>query len=226
MSSAAASLQTLVAVRAGDLLTQLRAEAGLDAEGALDRTAFAAVFAGAGRRLGTAPLGAGAEISDDDGDRWSIAGWGLDEAGRALLLLTAIACVPTDDQVEWVEECYREGALRERQAILRTLAALPMPGRFLGIALDASRVSIQPIFEAIACDNPYPARYFPDSSFNQLALKAVFTELPLARIVDLEQRLTPELARMADDYASERRAAGRSVPADLIHLTKPKPRAS
>jgi hypothetical protein len=31
----------------------------------------------------------------------------------------------------------------------------------------------------------------------------------------LRERLNPELARMASDFAAERRAAGRSVPADL-----------
>jgi hypothetical protein len=41
--------------------------------------------------------------------------------------------------------------------------------------------------------------------------------VPVSRILGLERRKTPELRRMAADYASERRAAGRPVPAD-IHL--------
>ena len=68
---------------------------------------------------------------------------------------------------------------------------------------------------AIACENPFPAAYFPETSFNHMVLKAVFTEVALARILGLATRRSPELARMATDYASERTAAGRSVPADL-----------
>jgi len=48
-----------------------------------------------------------------------------------------------------------------------------------------------------------------------MVLKALFNDVALARIVGLKGRLNPEMARMASDYAAERRAAGRSVPADI-----------
>ena len=53
-----------------------------------------------------------------------------------------------------------------------------------------------------------------------MVLKALFTGVTLARIIGLDERVTPELGRMAADYASERRAAGRSVPEDLSRITK------
>jgi len=37
----------------------------------------------------------------------------------------------------------------------------------------------------------------------------------LERIVGLDRRANPELTRMAADYAAERRAARRPVPADI-----------
>jgi hypothetical protein len=104
--------------------------------------------------------------------------------------------------------------------VLKALPLLPTPDRFLEIAVDACRTSIQPIFEAIACENPYPARYFPELNFNQMVLKAVFIGVALERIIDLDTRLTPDLARMGADYASERRAAGRPVPSDLSRIAK------
>ncbi len=82
-------------------------------------------------------------------------------------------------------------------------------------AVDACRTSIQPLFEAIACDNPYPAGHFPELNFNQMVLKALFNGVALSRIVGLQGRLNPEMSRMAGDYAAERRAAGRAVPADI-----------
>ena len=81
-----------------------------------------------------------------------------------------------------------------------------------------SWVVVTPIFEAIACENPFPSLYFSDESFNQMVLKAVFVGVSLERVVGLRARVTPELSRMAEDYAAERRAAGRTVPSDLALL--------
>ena len=48
-----------------------------------------------------------------------------------------------------------------------------------------------------------------------MVLKALFNEVALSRIAGLAGRRNAELTRMAADYASERRAAGRTVPADI-----------
>ena len=71
------------------------------------------------------------------------------------------------------------------------------------------------LHEAIACDNPYPAAHLPDAPFNQLVLKAIFNGLSPRRIVGLERRRNRELARMVEAWVSERRLAGRAVPADV-----------
>lgn len=65
---------------------------------------------------------------------------------------------------------------------------------------------------------PHPSRHFPDLNFNQMVLKAVFTGVPVSRIVGLAARASSDLARMAEAYASERRAAGRPVPSDVGHI--------
>lgn len=87
--------------------------------------------------------------------------------------------------------------------------------RWLPLAIGATRTHVVPIFEAIACENPFPAAHFPDPSFHQMVLKAVFLGIRLLRIEGLRSRRTPELARMARDYAEERRAAGRTLPEDF-----------
>jgi hypothetical protein len=190
--------------------------------GAPDRGALLEGFTAATRRLGRARLApteeeiarlAGAGVS------WPIGAWGADELGRIALLVAAAAHWPEDDLSALVEECYRQGDGAERQAVLRALPLLPAPERFLETAVDACRSHIQPLFEAIACENPYPARYFPELNFNQMVLKALFTGVALARVIGCDGRVTSELSRMAADYASERRAAGRSVPPDIGMLT-------
>jgi hypothetical protein len=168
-----------------------------------DREAFTVAFTLAARRVGRAALLAGA------------AGWSADEAARAALLLRAATAQPAGAFATLVDDLYQHGDNRERQAILRALAWLPEPERFLELAVEACRTSVQPVFEAIACENEYPAAHFPDLNFNQMVLKAMFTGVGLRRIVGLQGRINAELRRMAAGYASERRAAGRSVPADI-----------
>jgi len=179
-----------------------------------DRATFHAAFSAAGRRLGKAPIGeVDAQRLAARGLPWSPAA-GADECGRAALLLAAVGSLDPADHVPLVSDLLRRGEVRERQAVLRVLAALPQPERFVELAIDAFRSNVTTVFEAIACDNAFPARHFPDPAFNQLVLKALFVGAPVARIVDLDRRTTPELVRMVDGYASELIAAGRPVPAD------------
>jgi hypothetical protein len=187
----------------------------------LDRNGFAIAFALAARQAGrAAPEPAPADLARlrAAGVTWPVAPWGLDGLTRSGLLLHAAAELTPGELEALVEECFLQGDTRERQAVLRTLALLPDPSRFVPLGVEACRTSVQPVFEAIACENPFPARHFPESSFNQMILKAIFIGVAVGRILGLEARITPELRRMAADYASERQAAGRSVPDDVAYL--------
>ena len=165
---------------------------------------FGPAFAAAGRKLGTEPISETAAAAvTAAGLRWPVTG--TDECGRAALVLRF-----QPDVVPLL----RRGEVRERQAVLRVLAALPEPERYVEAAIDcAHRSNIESVFTALACDNDF-VRYLPEAAFNQLVLKALFIGAPVTRIVGLAERTTPELVRMVEAYASERRAAGRSVPDD------------
>jgi hypothetical protein len=184
-----------------------------------DRAAFLNEFAAATRRLGKASIDLGTA-------QYALAAagivlpqrLGLDELGRVWMLI-AIAELLSEGELEsLVDDCYQHGDNRERQSVLRALPLLPGPARFVPLAVDACRTHVVPVFEAIACENPLPAAFFPDLNFNQMVLKTLFLGLALDRIVRLDARLSPELERMARSYASERYAAGRSVPADIERL--------
>jgi hypothetical protein len=174
------------------------------------RAHFSGVHAGVARRL----RAAGADGAVDTG---------LVERARAALLRTALSALPESAHVELVREVYRRGDSAERSAVLRTLMLRPTAERVAPIAIEACRSNVQVVFEAVACENPYAARYFPAEAFQQLVLKALFTGVPLARIEGLEARRTPDLARMAAGYASELRAAGRPVSADIEQLANSAP---
>ena len=174
-------------------------------------------YTGASRRLGKQAL----LLNEEEKTRLDqltppldLTPWGTDEAGRAVLLLS-LTHLARDEFGQLVEEIYRQGDSREQQSWLRALSMLPECERFLDSAVDACRTNIIELFESIACENPYPALYFPELNFNQLVLKSLFNGIAIARTADLESRLNPELSRMADDYVSEREAAGREVPTDI-----------
>lgn len=167
----------------------------------------------AGKRALTLDPGEGERVRAVDADI-QLGGWGADEAVRALLLLS-LTHLPADEFAQLAVQCYQLGDSREQQSWLRSLPLLPRPERFLSIATDACRTNILPLFESIACENPYPLRYFPELNFNQMALKCLFNGVVLARIVGLRRRANSELSRMTFDYLREREAAGRQVPADI-----------
>ena len=175
------------------------------------RTAFLNDFAAAPRRLGKGPIA----LSDEE----RIARFGapdfegatVDELARTALL----AASPEGAQEDLAAECFRHGEIREKRAVLRALSLLPRPDRFCPLAIDACRSHVQPVFEAICCESRYPAAVFPDLAFRQMVLKALFMGVALDRVHGLGARIDPELVRMAQDYASERRAAGRPVPTDI-----------
>jgi len=184
---------------------------------AVDAGALVGALAGAGRRVGKAALALDAAETERlraAGVDWPIA-TRLDELWRIAALLDAAA---DPDFARLVADAYRGGDSDERCAVLRALPLLPEPERFAALAADACRSSVRPIFEAIACENPFPARHLSALHFNQMILKALFLDVPLARVHGLDGRRGDELTRMARDYAAERRAAGRPVSADLAAL--------
>jgi len=169
------------------------------------------------RRLGRAPLSLSASEKSDAAHLLpdvQFEHWTLEDAARAALLLSSATASP-DVFARAATDCYDQGDSGEQQSWLKSTALLPEPERFLAIVIDACRTNIMPLFEAIACENPFPARHFPERNFNQMVLKALFNKVALSRIVGLAGRRNADLTRMAADYASERRAAGRTVPADI-----------
>lgn len=187
-----------------------------DAWARLQALDFGAAYAGTGRRCpGPAPF------TVEETEVLMRAGvaapntWTLADAARTALLLRRLADHPAETHPSVLRHLYRTGDAGERIALLRALPLLPMPERFADIAIEACRTHVQDVFEALACDNAYPAACLADAPFNQMVLKALFTGVPLARIHGLGQRRNADLARMAAAYASERRAAGRPVPDDL-----------
>jgi len=141
--------------------------------------------------------------------------WTRADVARFILLRDLAATVDAAGFGQAALECFTQGDAGEQRSFCRFVSLLPAPDRFLATMTDTCRTNILPLFESLACDNPYPLRYFPELNFNQMVLKAMFNGVALARIVGLAGRRNAELSRMSTDYAAERTAAGRAVPSDI-----------
>lgn len=145
-------------------------------------------------------------------------GWTARDAARGALVLRAFEV--SDGAADAYGQWLRRGEQGEQESLLRVLPWLPRPAQVLQHAVEACRTNSEVVFRAAALHNPFPAEHFPDLNFNQMVLKALFLGVPVGEIEGLRGRITHELLRMADDYATERRAAGRSVPEDIGLLHK------
>ena len=186
-------------------------------EGQLSLT-FRAFFASVTRRLGSeagVPVPSPWELAPLARPHWSLSDW-----VRAALIARALEAVPQAEQPQVLLRLFDAGEIGEQVSLLRTLSLLPHPAEFVELGIHACRTNAKSVFEAIVCENPFPASHFPALNFNQAILKAVFMDIAMARVEGLEPRITPELQRMAAGYASERRAAGRVVPTDIDYLTR------
>jgi hypothetical protein len=139
---------------------------------------------------------------------WSPQAWNLLELLRAALVLAR----PDLEQPSFCddfESLFRFADEGETCALYRSLPLLPKGERFVWRAAEACRTNMLTVFEAIALDSPYPVNCFDDTAWHQLVIKALFLDLPLYRIAGLDSRMSPELTRMALDWAAERASAGR-----------------
>jgi hypothetical protein len=156
------------------------------------------------------------EAARREGMQWVLRDCTVDAFAR-VMLVRAIARA-AGDPVSAVRRLFVTGDNDERAAVLRALPLLEAPERFIPLATEGCRTNVKTVFEAIACENPFPARHLPDAAFFQMVLKAVFVGTSLGRIESLAGRSNGELRRMARDYASERAAAGRPIPEDIHTL--------
>jgi hypothetical protein len=128
---------------------------------------------------------------------------------------------PADDRaayVQTIEGLFNAAEMNELVALYGALPLLAWPQEWKMRTAEGIRSNIGTVLEAIMLDNPYPAQYLEEAAWNQLVMKAFFTEKPVHRIIGLDQRANARLAAILVDYAHERWAAGRTVSPMLWRL--------
>jgi hypothetical protein len=185
-------------------------------------------LARAGRAVGRAPLA-------PDVDPAGVLHGTRDDAARAQLVVALAAALPADGEAlaTRLTETYQRGDTPERRGVLRGLDALALalgdalPPEVVAagtaLAADALRANDQSLVAAAV--GPFAAARLDDHAWRHAVLKLVFMGVSLDAVAGLDERADDELARMARDFAAERRAAGRAVPDDVARIAPGSPGA-
>jgi hypothetical protein len=185
---------------------------------AADASTLETAFIESTRRVGAAPLALDfrqRRTLRALGLWWRLRAWTIDDAARAACWLRACDV----GAGAWLaERRWQLGDVRQRIALLRALALVPEPTDWLALAIRARQGAVRAVFEALACDNPYPAMHFHDVHFEDMVLAALAADLPMRRIIGLRRRLTKRLCAEAARLVAARRACGQRVPADMQRL--------
>ena len=141
---------------------------------------------------------------------FSVDGWAIDRLCRVWLLLQLDA-TDKDKYFRTIENLFLAAEMNELVALYSALPLLAYPEIWVKRCAEGIRSNIAGVLEAIMLHNAYPAENLEQAAWNQLVLKAFFTEKPVQLITGLDVRANKELAYTLVDYAKERWAAGRKV---------------
>lgn len=146
--------------------------------------------------------------------------WNQLQAARVYLLLHYPA-KDADQFITVLDKLFETADMHEQEALYAALPLLPYPESLRLRASEGLRTNITSVFDAIALNNPYPAKYLEEKAWNQMVLKAIFLQRPLYQIVGADERANDELAKILIDFAHERWAAGRQVMPELWRFVGP-----
>ncbi|MCP9236118.1 EboA domain-containing protein [Lewinella sp. JB7] len=142
---------------------------------------------------------------------FSATNWSADQLAR-VLFMTAL---PAQDNVRILDDLFGTADYRELIALYKGLYFLPNAADFVPRTREGLRTNMVGVFDAIALENPFPARYLSEDAWNHMVLKAMFMDRPMHRIYRIEERKNAKLADIFLDYADERRSAHRPVSPEL-----------
>jgi len=145
--------------------------------------------------------------------------WTIDKLCRVWLLMQ----IPEGDKETYLRKINGLFATAEMNEQVALYAALPFycyPEEWIARCEEGIRSNIGTVLEAIMYHNPYPAKFLSTPSWNQLVLKAFFTEKDVSKIYRLYERVNPALSETLLDYVQERLAAHRTVAPEIYQLTQ------
>lgn len=151
---------------------------------------------------------------------FSVDDWTVDHLGRAYLLMN----LDSSNQEAYfrkIENLFLAAEMSEQVALYSSLPLLAHPEQWVKRCAEGIRSNIGIVLEAIMYNNPYPSQNLEQAAWNQLVLKAFFTDKDINKIVGIDERVNTDLAYIISDYAHERWAAGRELNPNMWRLVGP-----
>jgi hypothetical protein len=150
---------------------------------------------------------------------FSVSGWSIDRLSRVWLLQQ----INSTDQATFtrkIEQLFLTAEMNELVALYSSLPLLAYPESWKHRCTEGIRSNIALVLEAIMYENPYPEKWLDEGEWNQMVLKAFFTDKNIDRITGIDRRANLALANTLFDYAHERWQAGRNVNPQLWRLVQ------
>jgi hypothetical protein len=148
---------------------------------------------------------------------FSIDHWSIDKICRICLLL-GLEMDDKEKYIHRVENLFLCGEVSELGALYSSLPLLAYPANWKNRCAEGIRSNMATVLESIMYHNPYPAEQLEEKAWNQMVLKAIFTEKDLNKITGLNARANQALADALIDFANERSSAGRKIIPELWQL--------
>src|SRR5690606_17607862 len=136
--------------------------------------------------------------------------WPLVRLVRVWVLMN-IPPLEQDTYLSRIDRLFTYGEMEELAALYAALPVYHYPEAWKLRCTEGIRSNMAPVRQAILLQNHYPSRFLDEGAWNQLVLKAFFTDEDIPQIVGLKARNNAALASALVDYAYELHAAKRGI---------------
>jgi len=149
-----------------------------------------------------------------------VKGWSLARLVRVWVLMN-IPVLEQPAYVSLIDRLFKYGEMEELVALYSALPIYHHPTAWQLRCTEGIRSNMAPVRQAILLNNHYPSRFLDEGAWNQLVLKAFFTDEVIPQIIGLKTRNNKRLAAALIDYAYELYAAKRNINPFLWILVAP-----
>lgn len=125
--------------------------------------------------------------------------------------ISLLSSYQKEEYCQALDELFEFADVKELVALYSSLSLIPFPEYALKRCEEGIRGNIGAVHEAIMENNRFPVNHLDQTVWNQMVLKAFFTDKNVLNIQGLFDAMNASLARAAKDYILERNAANRSI---------------
>lgn len=146
--------------------------------------------------------------------------WPLVRLARVWVLMN-LPALEEQAYVSLIDRLFKYGEIEELVALYSALPIYHHPAAWRLRCTEGIRSNMAPVRQAVMLNNHYPSQFLDEGAWNQLVLKAFFTDEEIPQIVGLKTRNNAKLAGALVDYAYELYAAKRDINPFLWILVTP-----